>query len=67
MEKVYKVKVRYVFEGTFEIEARSKAEARDIAEKSCGMTCGDIQAVDVGVQDWEFPVHPDKTIKSVTL
>lgn len=66
-EKNYHVKVRYVFEGTFEIEARSIAEAREIADKSCGMTAGDIQAVDSSVRDWEFPVHPDKTIKSISL
>ena len=58
----YKVPVKFVFEGHFEIEADNKAQAVEFAKKHCGMTVGAIRSTlpedDV---DWDFPFHPEKT------
>ena len=65
----YQVKTRFVFEGRFFIEAKDKAQAREYAEKHCGLVLGrGIHSTLPGeTVDWEFPVHPDKSTGKVTL
>lgn len=65
--KEYSVKVSFVFEGTFLIKASNKAEAREYAEKHCGMTIerGIHSSLPDEDVNWDFPVHPAKNIKSV--
>lgn len=61
------VETRFTFTGTFEVKAKSKAEAIEFIEKHCGMV------MDRGIHstlpddkiDWEFPLHPEKKIVSV--
>lgn len=37
MEKVYKVKTRFLFEGVFEVKAASRVEAEEMVMNNCGM------------------------------
>ena len=39
-KKDYKIKTKFVFEGTFTVKAESKQEARELVEKYCGMVIG---------------------------
>jgi hypothetical protein len=68
MEKVYKVKTRFVFEGFFKVKAESKTEARELVLNNCGMVMGSgIQStLEDDDVDWNFSCHPDKKIVSVT-
>ena len=60
MKKIYSVPARYIFEGTFKVEAESSEEAKDKVLKHCGMVMGS------GIQttlpdhevDWIFCNHP---------
>lgn len=64
-KKVYTVPVKFVFEGQFFIKADSKEQAKEYADKHCGLVIGgDIHSSlpDEDV-DWDFPVHPQKVIK----
>jgi len=68
MEKVYKVKTRFVFEGVFKVRASSRDEARQMVEDNCGMVMhsGIQSTLDDDEVDWNFSCHPDKKIVSVT-
>ena len=66
--KIYKVKVKYIFEGEFFVEADSKMEAKDIVSKDCGLVIGgDIHTSSPAVKDWEFSIHPDSHITSINV
>ena len=60
---LFKVPVKYTFEGYYLIEADTHKKAMEHAKKHCGMICGPIQSTlpDTDV-DWEFPVHPQSEI-----
>jgi muramoyltetrapeptide carboxypeptidase LdcA involved in peptidoglycan recycling len=60
----YRVKVRYTFEGWFEIAAESEQRACEIAERDCGLVIGgNIHTNNESqVVDWEFETHPEKKI-----
>lgn len=66
--RTYIVPVKFVFEGTFEIKASSAAEARELIENDCGLVLGgDIHTtLDDDDVDWEFDVHPSKSIGRIT-
>jgi hypothetical protein len=68
MEKVYKVKTRFVFEGVFKVRASSREEARQMVEDNCGMVMhsGIQSTLDDDKVDWNFSCHPDKKIVSIT-
>lgn len=62
--KTYTIPVKFTFTGTFKIKADNRAQAREYAEKHCGMVAGNgihstLPYEDV---DWDFPVHPDKKV-----
>jgi len=67
--KVYSIPVTFTFEGVFKIRASSEAEACEHADKHCGM------AIDTGIHsalpeedvDWDFPVHPRKTVSTASV
>jgi len=67
MEKVYKVKTRFVFEGVFEVKASSRVEAHQMVQDNCGMVLhsGIQTTLEDDVIDWNFSCHPDKKIISV--
>lgn len=62
---VYTVPMKFVFEGKFFIKAASKEQAREYAEKHCGLVIsGDIHStLPDDCVDWDFPVHPQKVVK----
>lgn len=68
MKKTYSVMARYIFEGTFKVEAESREEAKDKILKHCGMV------MDSGIQttlpdneiDWNFCNHPYKQVARIS-
>lgn len=66
--KKHRVKVRYIFVGYYDILADDKSEARAVAEQHCGMMMGSgiRTSNDYQVKDWDFPMHPEVKIVSVT-
>lgn len=60
MKKIYCVPARYIFKGTFKVEAENSEEAKEKILKHCGMVMGS------GIQttlpnhevDWKFCNHP---------
>jgi len=69
MKHEYAVKTRFSFTGTFFITARNKEEAKELAEKHCGLTLGrgihsTLPDEDV---DWDFPIHPDMTVGRICI
>jgi hypothetical protein len=65
--KQYAVKTRFSFTGNFFIKAESEAQAKEYAEKHCGLVIGgDIHSTLPNDEvDWDFPVHPVETVLSV--
>ena len=61
--KDYLVKARFVFEGTFKVYATSKDDAKRIVRESCGMRSGEITATVPNILDWDFNMHPIKTVR----
>lgn len=59
----YKVKTKFVFEGTFEVKAGSRQMAIQIVRSQCGMNIGQIHTCHADVVDWEFDCKPDKIVK----
>ncbi len=62
----YKVKVRYTFDGWYEITADNEQRAREIAEQDCGLVIGgNIHTSNpMHVKDWDFDTHPETWIVS---
>lgn len=68
MKKIYSVPARYIFEGTFKVEAESGGEAKEKILKHYGMVMGS------GIQttlpdneiDWNFCNHPYKQVGSIS-
>lgn len=64
----YIVKTKFIFEGEFYIKAENKQQAKEFAEKHCGLVMGgNIHSIlnDEDV-DWNFNIHPDKLIGKIT-
>jgi hypothetical protein len=65
--KQFAVKTRYVFTGTFFVNAPNEAEAKESVKDDCGLVLGGnihscLPDEDV---DWSFPVHPDMKILEI--
>jgi hypothetical protein len=60
----FAVTTRFVFTGTFYTEAETKDQAKEYVEKDCGLVIGGAihTSLSSEVMDWDFPVHPEKTI-----
>jgi hypothetical protein len=67
--KQYAVETRFAFSGCFFIAAENKAQAREYAEKHCGLVLGRgiHTALPDDMADWEFPAHPEKTIGRISI
>ena len=66
--QIYNIKNKFVFDGYFYINAKSRQQAKEYVEKHCGLIIGrDIHSTlpDEDV-DWDFPVHPNKIITTIT-
>ncbi len=62
--KTYKVPMKYVFTGEFEIKAESQEQANEFAIQHCGLVLGgDIHST-LPMKDvsWDFASHPEKKI-----
>lgn len=59
----YEIPVKFTFSGVFKIMAESRAQALDYADRHCGMTATRGIHSTLSQVDWDFPVHPKKTIK----
>ena len=67
--KKYDVKVRYAFEGTYNVVAEDRDEAERTVRENCGLVLGgNIHTTcdDDEVTDWNFSCHPDMQILSFT-
>lgn len=64
----YDVRVRYSFEGTYTVVAEDQEEAIQMVSEECGLVLGgDIHTIlDDEEVDWNFGVHPDIRVLSVT-
>ena len=67
--KQYSVKTKYVFEGSFFINAKDKAQAKEYVEKHCGlvMNRGIHTTLPDDTVDWDFPLHPEKVIGKISF
>ena len=64
MKRRYDVKTKFIFEGTFDIEADSPEQAKEFVEKHCGLVIGGNihSTLPDDKVDWNFSVHPEKVI-----
>lgn len=65
----YKVHTRFVFEGTFTVEADSRQEAKQLVLADCGLVMGGnihttLEDEDV---DWDFDTHPTTEIGRIVI
>jgi hypothetical protein len=58
----YEVPTKFVFSGTFTIEADSPAQAKEFVQKHCGLVIGGNIHTTLADDDcdWDFPIHPNK-------
>ena len=67
-KKVYRIRMRYIFEGVFEVVAESKEDARQKVLQNCGLVMGG--SVHSTLPDdeinWAFDRHPNKRIDRIT-
>lgn len=64
-ETYFEIPVRYTFEGSYRIRAKSRAEAEEQVTHHCGMVMGSGSihtTLDDDRVDWQFPWHPDMSI-----
>lgn len=60
--KSYTVKTKFIFEGEFYVNADSKAKAKELVNKHCGLVIGGDIHTTLPDEDcsWDFKVHPTK-------
>lgn len=66
--RIYDVKARYTFEGTYTVAAEDRNEARKMVMEDCGLVLGgNIHTIrdDDEVLDWNFGVHPMAQVFSI--
>jgi hypothetical protein len=63
----YAVNTRFIFGGTFYVEAEDKAKAEEQVEKRCGLILGGNIHSSLSVEevDWDFPIHPETIIGAI--
>jgi hypothetical protein len=65
--KEFEVKTRFVFNGIFKVKALNGQQAEEFVQTHCGLVMGgnihsSLPGEDI---DWDFPVHPEKEIRSI--
>jgi len=64
IKKEYKIKVKFVFEGTVDVLAETEEKAVEIVENNFHLVLGeDIEETNDMIKDWNFNVHPEKIVK----
>lgn len=61
--KDYKVKVKFVFEGTVDMYSLSKKDALEEVQKYFGALLGEVQATSPEIINWDIPIHPQKIVR----
>lgn len=61
--KNYKVKVKFVFEGTVDMYSLSKKDALKEVQKYFGALLGEVQATSPEIINWDIPIHPQKIVR----
>lgn len=61
--KDYKVKVKFVFDGTVDVYSFSKKEALEEVRKYFGAVLGAVQATTPEIINWDIPIHPQKIVR----
>lgn len=65
--KKYTAQVEFTFKGTLKVEANNREEAAQLFKEGFGMTLSggvDTNLPSFHMPDWEFDMHPDKTVLS---
>ena len=67
-KKVYRVRTQYIFEGVFEVVAKSREDAREKVIQYCGLVIGgNIHSTLPDDEiNWAFDRHPNKRIDRIT-
>ena len=68
-KRVYRVRTQYIFEGVFEVVAKSREEARQKVIQNCGLVMGgNIHSTlpDEGV-NWAFSAHSEVRTGQITI
>jgi hypothetical protein len=67
--KIFEFKYKAVFEGTVEVRAENRQEAKEIVQRDFGLSTPYIansnesnEKDEEGIVDWEFDSHPTKTV-----
>lgn len=57
----YEVQTKFVFSGTFTVEAESREQAKELVHSQCGLVMGGKIHSTLSDEncDWSFPVHPE--------
>lgn len=65
--KKYEVRVKFVFEGVFRVNAENREAARENIEQHCGLVMGGGIHTTLNDEDidWNFNTHPKKKIRAV--
>ena len=67
-KKVYRVRTQYVFDGVFDVVAKSKEEARQKVLQDCGLVMGG--SIHSTLPDdeinWAFDKHPNRRIDRIS-
>lgn len=64
------MKVKFVFEGTMDINAENKDKVREYIEKHVGLCMGGhihTSLTDKEIPNWNFPIHADKYVSHIKL
>ena len=67
-KKVYRVRTQYVFDGVFDVVAKSKEEARQKVLQHCGLVMGGsiYSTLPDDEINWAFDKHPNRRIDRIT-
>lgn len=65
--KKYEVKVKFIFEGIFQVNAENREKAREDIGLHCGLVMGGGIHTTLNNEDidWDFNTHPEKKIVAV--
>ena len=67
-KRVYRVRTQYVFEGVFEVVAKSEEEARQKVIQDCGLVMGGNVHSTLPDEEinWAFSMHPEVRTGRIT-
>ena len=67
-KRVYRVRMQYIFEGVFEMVAKSREEARQKVIQNCGLVMGGNihSALPDEEVNWAFSTHPEVRTGRIT-